>query len=61
VLAFWLPAALIVMALLVGPVLGALASVAAVVSMAIGLLTERWLFFAEAQHVVTTFYGADRA
>jgi DMSO reductase anchor subunit len=29
--------------------------------MAIGILTERWLFFAEAQHVVTLFYGAQRA
>lgn len=33
----------------------------AAVSMAIGILTERWLFFAEAQHVVTLFYGAQRA
>jgi DMSO reductase anchor subunit len=33
----------------------------AVVGMAIGILTERWLFFAEAQHVVTLFYGAQRA
>jgi len=23
-----------------------------------GLLAERWLFFAEARHVVTLFYGA---
>ena len=27
----------------------------------VGILTERWLFFAEAQHVVTLFYGAARA
>ncbi len=26
-----------------------------------GVVVERWLFFAEAQHVVTLFYGADRA
>jgi sulfite dehydrogenase (quinone) subunit SoeC len=26
-----------------------------------GALTERWLFFAEAQHVVTLFYGAQKA
>lgn len=25
-----------------------------------GLLVERWLFFAEAQHVVTLYYGADK-
>jgi DMSO reductase anchor subunit len=24
----------------------------------IGLFVERWLFFAEARHVVTLFYGA---
>lgn len=28
---------------------------------AIGTLTERWLFFAEARHVVTLYYGADAA
>ncbi len=26
-----------------------------------GVLVERWLFFAEAKHVVTLFYGAERA
>ncbi len=61
VLAFALPAALILLAMLSGPVASMFASVAAVASMAVGLLTERWLFFAEAQHVVTTFYGAERA
>ncbi len=60
-LAFALPASLILLALLAGPMLATLSSIAAVVSMAVGLLTERWLFFAEAQHVVTTFYGAERA
>lgn len=30
-------------------------------SMAIGMLIERWLFFAEAQHVVTLYYGAQSA
>jgi sulfite dehydrogenase (quinone) subunit SoeC len=33
----------------------------AVVAMACGIVMERWLFFAEAQHVVTLFYGARRA
>ena len=27
----------------------------------VGILTERWLFFAEAQHIVTLYYGAERA
>ncbi len=42
----------------VGPAATALA-VAAVVSAAIGILVERWLFFAEAKHVVTLYYGVD--
>lgn len=33
----------------------------AVVANAVGTLTERWLFFAEARHVVTLYYGADVA
>ncbi len=27
---------------------------------AIGIVTERWLFFAEAKHVVTLYYGAEK-
>jgi DMSO reductase anchor subunit len=26
-----------------------------------GIFVERWLFFAEAQHVVSLYYGAERA
>ena len=33
----------------------------AAVSLAIGVLIERWLFFAEAQHVVNLYYGAAAA
>ena len=60
-LGFVLPAALTAMTLAT-PMAGAsvLAGLA-IVSAAIGILTERWLFFAEAQHVVTLFYGAQRA
>ncbi len=32
-----------------------------VVSLMLGLFVERWLFFAEAQHVVNLFYGTTRA
>src|SRR5262245_41239724 len=39
-------------------ILGALL---ATLSMAIGLLIERWLFFAEAEHVSMLYYGADFA
>lgn len=37
-----------------------LAALAALVA-TLGMLIERWLFFAEAQHVVTLFYGAEAA
>jgi len=33
----------------------------AVLANAAGTLTERWLFFAEARHTVTLYYGAERA
>lgn len=32
-----------------------------VLSAALGIIVERWLFFAEAQHVVTLYYGASSA
>jgi sulfite dehydrogenase (quinone) subunit SoeC len=43
-----------------GGVAAACAAVAAL-SMTFGLVIERWLFFAEANHVVTLFYGAKSA
>ncbi len=36
-------------------------SLLSVLSATIGVVIERWLFFAQAQHVVTLFYGAKRA
>lgn len=36
-------------------------TLATVVSAGIGSLVERWLFFAEARHVVTLYYGAETA
>ncbi len=36
-------------------------TVLSVVSASIGVVIERWLFFAQAQHVVSLFYGAQRA
>jgi DMSO reductase anchor subunit len=35
--------------------------IVAAISNAAGTITERWLFFAEARHTVTLYYGADRA
>ncbi|MFM9846943.1 MAG: dimethyl sulfoxide reductase anchor subunit family protein [Hyphomicrobiaceae bacterium] len=60
-LGFVVPAVLTAVSLMV-PVVGTLLLAGlAVASMIVGIMTERWLFFAEAQHVVTLFYGAARA
>ena len=37
------------------------AATLAVASAALGLVVERWLFFAEAKHTVTLYYGAETA
>ena len=59
VLAFGLP--LLLLAAAVGlsatPWLSAGLSLIAAVSQLAGMLVERWLFFAEAKHVVTLYYG----
>lgn len=60
-LGFVVPAALTIASLIL-PASAALAVAGlALASMAAGVFVERWLFFAEAQHVVTLFYGAQRA
>jgi len=60
-LGFVVPVALSVLALYVAPVAATLFALMAAVSGAIGILAERWLFFAEAKHTVTLYYGASRA
>jgi DMSO reductase anchor subunit len=40
---------------------GIVGAVLAALSMALGLVVERWLFFAEAEHVVMLYYGVDAA
>lgn len=55
--AFMLPLALSLLVLLIDGPVAVVASVLAAISIAIGLLVERWLFFAEATHVVTLYYG----
>ena len=60
VLAFAVPAALVLVSLL-GGVLAIAASVLAALSATLGVLVERWLFFAEARHTVTLYYGAEAA
>jgi sulfite dehydrogenase (quinone) subunit SoeC len=32
---------------------------AGLISIAVAVVMERWLFFAEAEHVVTLYYGRD--
>jgi DMSO reductase anchor subunit len=40
-------------------VIGVVAAGLAVVGAALGLVAERWLFFAEAKHTVMLYYGAE--
>jgi DMSO reductase anchor subunit len=61
VLAFLVPLALLVVAWLAGGTVAAAASVAGALSSLAGVAVERWLFFAEARHAVTLYYGADAA
>ncbi len=56
---FALPALLTLLALLVGGVIGVVATGFAFVVAALGLVAERWLFFAEAKHTVMLYYGAE--
>jgi DMSO reductase anchor subunit len=57
-----LPLILCAIAALVGPGWpGVLAALAATAGFAIGIVVERWLFFAEAEHVVMLYYGAEAA
>jgi DMSO reductase anchor subunit len=61
VFAFVLPFLLTALTLaLVQPVAGT-AAVLSAISVILGVLIERWLFFAEAKHTVTLYYGQSRA
>lgn len=56
-LGFALPLIATVIAMLVPPI-SAVAAVVAALAVAVGVVVERWLFFAEARHTVTLYYGA---
>lgn len=56
---FALPALLTLLALLIGGVIGVVAAGLATLSAALGVVVERWLFFAEAKHTVMLYYGAE--
>ena len=59
--AFTLPIVFLVLAYVASGQLVIWASFAAALSMSAGIVVERWLFFAEARHVVTLYYGAQSA
>jgi DMSO reductase anchor subunit len=49
------------LAIFLGGVPGGILAALAVLSAGLGLVVERWLFFAEAKHTVVLYYGADAA
>jgi sulfite dehydrogenase (quinone) subunit SoeC len=57
--AFGLPIVFLLLSQLSG--VGIVGAFLAVLSMALGLGIERWLFFAEAEHVAMLYYGVDAA
>jgi len=57
IFAFALPIVATLIALATGGVIGTFAAIVAVLAQAPGMLIERWLFFAEAKHAVTLYYG----
>jgi sulfite dehydrogenase (quinone) subunit SoeC len=61
VAAFFLPLLLTLAGLLLPAALVAPCAVAAAVIATLGVLIERWLFFAEAKHTVMLYYGAEQA
>ena len=58
---FAVPAVGSLLALVLGGVAGEIVAGLGLASAALGLLAERWLFFAEAKHTVILYYGADAA
>ena len=60
-LGFALPLLLTLLSALLSGTTAAFAALLAAVSAMIGILVERWLFFAEAKHTVTLYYGATTA
>jgi len=60
-LGFGLPVTLLLLTSGASTAFAVAGAVLATLSMAIGIVTERWLFFAEAEHVSMLYYGADAA
>ncbi|MGI9425019.1 MAG: dimethyl sulfoxide reductase anchor subunit family protein [Hyphomicrobiaceae bacterium] len=55
---FVLPGLCLLLLLVVAPAVGVVVSLIMMAAMIVGVVTERWLFFAEAKHIVTLYYGA---
>ncbi len=58
---FVLPIVLLLVSMLMPDGIGIFLVVLAVIAAGAGVVVERWLFFAEAEHVVMLYYGAERA
>lgn len=58
---FAVPAVCFILALLAGGSWSIVPLILAVASVGVGVVIERWLFFAEAEHVAMVFYGKDAA
>ncbi len=56
-LAFGVPLAATALSLFAANGIGVAAAIVAAIAQAPGMLIERWLFFAEARHAVTLYYG----
>jgi DMSO reductase anchor subunit len=61
VFAFGLPLLATALAAATGGGIAKIASMIAVLAQAPGIMVERWLFFAEAKHTVTLYYGLEPA
>ena len=59
-LGYAIPFVLSLIALALPGLIAAAASILAAVLAMLGVLIERWLFFAEAKHTVTLYYGGDQ-
>lgn len=61
VLAFLVPGALCLITIAPSAPLAMAAALLAVIAATIGIVIERWLFFAEAEHVSMLYYGRPAA
>jgi sulfite dehydrogenase (quinone) subunit SoeC len=61
ILGFAVPAVLLPLTSAAGWGFATTGALLATMSMAVGLIVERWLFFAEAEHVSMLYYGAEAA